>query len=219
MRVDKFNLSNSKKMLGKMKKSTLIILVIPLLVFSQKKEIKNDSIEFKYNLKINTLAIFKDYYHVKFETLLTEKSTFQIGFGTGTSVTEGEQATNDYFELFGSSSNSTEYKRTIDGYNVDASYRYFISRTKNAPQGPVIGLGIYYIDSSDKFESVENKKVIEKTEYSIINLSLTMGFQYVLFNQLIINPYLSAGYAFGDVDDVSLKGTSVGYGIDFGFVF
>lgn len=208
-----------------MKKSTLIILVIPFLVFSQKKEIKNDSIQFKYNLKINTLAIFKDYYDVKLETLLTEKSTFQIGFGTGTSVIEGEEAANDYFELFGPSHGSGEYKRTLDGYNVGAFYRYFMSRTKNAPQGPVIGVGIIYLDISEKFESVENKKVLEETKYSAFNLNLTMGFQYVLFNQLIINPYLSAGLFLGNSDESSEKGfhlgygTSVGYGIDFGFVF
>ncbi len=59
------------------KKESLLFLFFLLYFLAKKNKVKNDSVQFKHNLKTNTLAAFKGYYDFNIKQLSAERALYR----------------------------------------------------------------------------------------------------------------------------------------------
>ena len=205
---------------------SLTFLLIAL-VSSINLNAQSDS-EIKNSIRINALGLFTGFYEFQYERVISEKGAIKIGFGTGTlRDVSGSDADDDFMDAFGTNSFNNNNQRVVEGFTLNAEYRYFFSHL-NAPKGLYVSPGIQYLNLNEKYtytNSDNQPSTLVDNDYSIFNIRGLFGYQFIIAKRIILNPYLGAGIALGSVDDNNSRadafgtGSSINGGIDIGIGF
>ncbi len=205
----------------------IIFLLIAIVTIHSNLHAQNDK-EIKNSIRINGLALFAGFYEFQYERLITEKGAIKIGFGTGTLLNrKGSDADKDFKDAFNSSSFSPDQEHSIDGFSLNADFRYFFSHLK-APKGLYVSPGIQYLKLQEKYTYTNNNNeltTLANNNYTIFNLRFLAGYQFIIAKTVIFNPYLGGGIALGTTNENSTQaagsgtGSTVTIGIDIGIGF
>ena len=207
-----------------MRNLTLLLIV---LVTSLNLNAQSDS-EINNSIRINALGLFTGFYEFQYERVISEKGAIKIGFGTGTlRDVSGSDADDDFMDAFGTNSFNNNNQRVVEGFTLNAEYRYFFSHLK-APKGLYVSPGIQYLKLNEKYtytDSNNQPSTLVNNDYSIFNIRGLFGYQFIIAKRIILNPYLGAGIALGSVDENNSRadafgtGFSINGGIDIGIGF
>jgi hypothetical protein len=207
-----------------MKKITLLLFAF---ILTANLNAQNDS-EIKNSIRINALALFSGFYEFQYERVISEKSSIKVGFGTGTLRNKsGSDADEDFMDAFGTNSFNNNNEHIVDGFSVNADFRYFFGHTP-APKGLYVSPGIQYlkIDERYTYTNSENQpSTLVENNFSIFNIRGLFGYQFIIAKRVILNPYVGAGISLGNVDSTNSRvdgfgtGFSVNAGIDIGIGF
>ena len=207
-----------------MKKITLLLSVF---ILSANLNAQSDT-EIKNSIRINGLALLTGFYEFQYERVISEKGAIKIGFGTGTlRDVSGNDADTDFEDAFGTNSFSNNNVHTVEGFTINADYRYFFSHLP-VPKGLYVSPGIQYLKLNEKYSytnSSNQTDTLIDNDYSIFNIRGLFGYQFIIAKTIVLNPYLGAGIALGSVDgntgrtDAFGAGFSINGGIDIGIGF
>lgn len=207
-----------------MKKNTL--LLFGFVVFMNLNA-QNDS-EIKNSIRINGFGLFTGFYEFQYERVISEKGSIKIGFGTGTlRDVSGSDADEDFMDAFGTNAFNNNNQHIVEGFTINADYRYFFSH-KPVPKGLYVSPGIQYLKLNEKYSYTNNSNqtdILVDNDYSIFNIRGLFGYQFIIAKKIVLNPYLGAGIALGSVDENTSRadafgtGFSINGGIDIGVGF
>jgi len=207
-----------------MKKTALLLFGFILslnLIAQSNTEIKN-------SVRINGLGLFTGFYEFQYERVISEKGSIKIGFGTGTlRDVSGSDADEDFENAFGTNSFNNNNSHIVEGFTLNADYRYFFSHM-DIPKGLYVSPGIQFLKLNEKYTyttSENQPSTLIDNDYSIFNIRGLFGYQFIIAKSIILNPYLGAGIALGNVDEKNGRtdafgtGFSINGGIDIGIGF
>lgn len=201
----------------------LICLFLGINVFAQEKS------QIKNSFRVNSLALFSGFYEFQYERVINQKASIKFGIGSGTLRNRsGGDADDDFMDAFGTNAFNNNNEHVVKGFSLNVDYRYFLSKTNIAPKGLYVSPGIQFLSLNDKY-SYTNSDNIPTTlvdyDYSLFNIRLLMGYQFIIKNLLVVNPYLGPGVGLGKVEDsmsqidAFAKGFSLNFGLDIGVGF
>ncbi len=162
-------------------------------------------------IKTSLTSIFFSTVNVDYERVLNENSSFQLGF---------------YYTGAGL------YSSSFNGIAITPEYRYYLSGSKVAPNGPYIAPYLRYQNFSAKSGSLGDPEYVKGT-ISIISGGLVVGVQRTFKDKISLGAYIGPGYYFPSVTYKDNTGNQVfdfgvfknnGFvwgraGVDIGFVF
>jgi len=217
-----------------MKKTILISLVVMCLligtgqIYSQ--ETSSPTREYKFTVKTNPLAALggpfwvivipvTGEYKAYFETKVSNKTAFQIGASyIGPSVLLNlDEITKeeDGEEITGVKTS---------GYRIQGTFKFFISRDLNAPEGFYLAPNISYATASIKNKAHPDDKI----SGTKVNINGLIGYQMITSGGFTLDVFTGLGFVSrkyevtGDFDpeDFKTKSTiSVPFGLAFGYAF
>jgi|TARA_R110002020_G_scaffold103640_3_gene242842 hypothetical protein len=190
---------------------------------------QDDVTTIKNSVRVNSIGLFTGYYEFQYERVINEKSAVRVGFGTGTLLNNtGSDADDDFMEAFGTNSFNNENEHTVDGFSINADYRYFFS-SKGAPEGVYVSPGVQYLKLNEKYTYVNTNeggfRTLVDNDYSIFSIRAMVGYQFILAKSIVINPYLGAGIGIGTVETPTARvdgygsGAILSLGLDLGIGF
>ncbi len=204
-----------------------VLLVVFVLVTSTNLNAQSE-VDFKNSIRIGGLGLFTGFYEFQYERVVSENGSIRFGFGTGTlRDASGNAADDDFMDAFGSNSFNNDNRRVVEGFTANAEYRYFFTHLK-APKGLYASPGIQYLSLTDTYTYKNSNDVTEtliENDYSVFNLRALFGYQFIIAKRFILNPYIGAGIALGNVDQNNGQdnafgtGFSLNAGIDLGIGF
>jgi len=208
-----------------MKRYLLLILTFVKIVNLNAQSGNN---EIKNSIKINGLALLTGFYEFQYERVINDKSSIKIGFGTGTlRDVSGSDADEDFEDAFGSNAFNNDNSHIVDGFTINADFRYYFSHLQ-VPKGLYVSTGIQYLSLNEKYtyKNDENQlTTLVDNDYSIFNIRALFGYQFIIAKSIMLNPYLGPGIALGSVDENDSRedafgtGFSINAGIDIGIGF
>lgn len=215
-----------------MKKFVFIVIAI---LFSSTKNAQETK---KNVVKINSLLLISNIYDVQYERVLNDRSTIQLGFGIGkTNNYDLNDFQELYLDFFGKTLNSprdTHHRKEIISVNFD--YRHYL-RNHKAPKGFYIGPGIQYMKYKERLSALElesnghsdNEELyteqLKQRDLELYNVRALLGYQFLVAQNISINPYAGPSFVFGDTDesfereDENLTGFGLNFGVGIGLVF
>lgn len=190
-----------------MKISNLLFLLFFTCAFCNAQFAKpNTKNIFKHIVKLNTLRLVNGYYDVQYENFIAKRVSIRGGFGIGDYVKKrGKRASKDFGKEFGKTSIYDNKEHILKSYAINADYRYYILNDIPAPKGLYLAGGLEFRRIKDIFnyslktatQAVSNKIESYITNYSLFNLKALFGYQFIIADKIIINPYTGGGYTLG----------------------
>ncbi len=180
--------------------SVIMLLSASLMVSAQEK---------KNVVKTSLTSIFLKTVNLDYEHVLNDNSSLQLGF---------------YFT--GTSLGGASFK----GFAITPEYRFYLSSSKVAPNGPYIAPWVRYQNFSVKSGSVGEMDYAKAT-LSVMSVGLAIGVQRTFKDKITLGAYIGPGYyaptyKYEDNNqsiDFSLFNSKGGVwgrsGIDIGFMF
>lgn len=177
----------------------LLISNYPILLQAQ-----HSPLSVKHIITTDIVNDITQYFNIQHEIALTPKSSVKYGFGYGNHISrKGGKAAKDFGTVFGLENVYTNKEYIAKGYDINASYRFYISKTSdNTLQELYLNPMLQFMrlkdtynysynvsETEEKFESLE-------LDYSLINLKALFGYQF-LFKNIVIPPYTGGGYTIG----------------------
>jgi len=217
-----------------MKRAIMIFLVVMFLVagngYSYSQETSSPSKEYKFTVKTNPLAALggpfwvvvipvTGEYKAYFETKVTNKTSFQIGASyIGPSVLLN-------LDEITKSEDGEEIKGVkTSGYRIQGTYKFFVSRDLNAPEGFYLAPNISYATASVKNKANPDDKI----NGTKLNINGLIGYQLITSGGFTLDVFTGLGYVSrkytvsGDFDSEEFKSKSsisVPFGLAFGYAF
>lgn len=191
---------------GMMKKLAAISVFFLFLVswaFSQDTEhvvsSEGDSITtplkpVKNAVKTDLLAWFVNVGVLKYERVLSEKVSAQLGFYYSWDFPAYDEG------------------YTATGFSVTVELRYFLLDKKPAPRG-------LYLAPNYRYQKLETENLWESSQASIINnsIAINLGYQLILKDLFLIEAWAGIVYNFRKVTEETVPGANIGYPSESGF--
>ncbi|HOB83712.1 MAG TPA: hypothetical protein PLB27_04775 [Bacteroidales bacterium] len=206
----------------------LAMLFVTNPAFSQNKPVEK---EFRYTIKTNPLSALggpfwvvvlplTGEYKVLFETIVSEKSSVQLGVGfIGPSVLVNlDDLTSDEEDAEISGIKTS-------GFRFQGWYKYFLSRDLSAPEGFYVGPHVSYASANIRNKNDEAQKIAATK----LNINGVFGYQMITSGGFTLDIFTGLGFVSRkweitgtDWDRDSFKdkaSVSVPFGFSFGYAF
>jgi hypothetical protein len=181
----------------KPKTITMIKFITPLILLLFL--LNSKSLQAQENIvKLNPLSALIGVITPSYERVINEKSTFAVGI--------------NFF------SRDLDAIKTT-GFGITPEYRFYISKTKEAPRGVYVGPFVRYQNISAKGDTSSGDKV----SASVFGLGGIFGHQWVWDSGFALDLFIGPSWFFSDANDddfsVTVSGTGVRFGVALGFAF
>lgn len=192
----------------------------------------------KNSLKINSIHLISNIYDLQYERVIQERSSVEFGLGIGKtndySVDHFQQIYSDFFGHTLNDPRDTHHEKEI--FSLNLGYRHYTAHHK-APKGFYVGPAVQYVKFKERLAALEpyrsssdsdtNGYIVHKKtrELDLLNVQALLGYQFLIANRFLINPYAGPSFVFGDTDetfereDENLTGFGLNFGMAVGLTF